>query len=69
MVVYNKEVGSFEYIGDARPLDYSSEITNVRDLVSKVHQWLQTQHRLTVGPIFRSLDKSNHGDLKPELIQ
>ena len=68
VVVYNKEVGSFEYIGEPRPLDMSLPVTNIRDILRILTQWLQTQNRLTVGPIFRSLDKANHGDLKPEVF-
>ena len=33
VVVYNKEVGSFEYIGEPRPLDMSLPVTNIRDIL------------------------------------
>jgi hypothetical protein len=36
VVVYNKEVGTFEYIGEARPLDYNTEITNIREFFSRL---------------------------------
>lgn len=41
VVVYNKEVGSFEYIGESRPLDMSQPVTNIRDILRILTQWLQ----------------------------
>lgn len=42
VVCYNKDVGSFEYIGEPRPLDYNTEITQSRELISKIQAWLQS---------------------------
>lgn len=64
MVVFNKESGAFEYIGESRPLDFNQDLKPVREVLSKIQAWLASQHRLQIGPIFRSLDKQNHGDLK-----
>jgi hypothetical protein len=36
VVVYNKEVGSFEYIGEPRPLNPHAQVENVRDLITNI---------------------------------
>ena len=36
VVVYNKEVGSFEYIGEPRPLNPHAQVENVRDLIANI---------------------------------
>lgn len=36
VVVYNKEVGSFEYIGEPRPLNPHAQVENVRDLIGNI---------------------------------
>ncbi len=36
VVVYNKEFGSFEYIGEPRPLNPHAQVENVRDLIEKI---------------------------------
>ena len=63
VVVYNKEFGTFEYIGDPRPLNFSEELTSLKDVLREIQGWVSHNHRLSVGPIFYSLDKGNFGEL------
>jgi hypothetical protein len=46
VVVYNKESGAFEYIGESRPLDFNQDLKPVREVLSKIQAWLASQHRL-----------------------
>jgi len=63
VVVYNKEFGTFEYIGDPRPLNFSEELTSLKDVLREIQNWVNNNSRLSVGPIFYSLDKGNFGEL------
>ena len=36
VVVYNKEVGSFEYIGEPRPLNPHAQVENVQTLIANI---------------------------------
>ena len=42
VVVYNRENGCFEYIGEPRPLDFNSEIKTVREVLDRMIIWLKT---------------------------
>jgi hypothetical protein len=66
VVVYNKETSSFEYIGEARPLDYATELTTVQDMFQELAKWIKSNPRITVSSIFRSLDKGNFGELSEQ---
>lgn len=42
------------------------EVKPVSEILKKIQAWLATQHRLSIGPIFKALDRQNHGDLKEQ---
>lgn len=63
VVAYNKDNGTYEYIGNTTPLDLVNDITSIREILDKLRQWVEKQHRLTVAPIFRALDRQNSGEL------
>ena len=63
VVVYNKQLGTFEYIGEPRLLDYGKEMTSVNDVLAEITRHLSQHSRITVSPIFYSLDKGNFGEL------
>lgn len=63
VVVYNKEAGTFEYIGEPIFMNNEGPITDIEDFINRLRQWLAQNERLTVRSIFESLDKQNFGEL------
>lgn len=63
VIVYNKEIGTFEYIGEPCPLNFDEEISSLKMILICLQNWVDNNSRLSVGPIFYSLDKGNFGEL------
>lgn len=67
-MVYNKQFGTFEYIGSPRPLSTMGLMTHVKQIFDEMDKWLKNNERITVRGIFQSLDKGCFGELKPEQV-
>jgi hypothetical protein len=63
VVVYNKESGTFEYIGEPISLNFDKELTDIEEFLASLRSWLKRNERLTVKSIFESIDKENFGEL------
>lgn len=63
MVVYNKETGTFEYIGDPIPLNLDKEVADIDEFLSQLRKWMAKNERLTLKSIFESIDRENYGEL------
>lgn len=64
IVLYNKDQGTFEYIG--QPVNLAEEeITDIEEFIGHLQKWLARSENqsLTVRSIFESLDKDNHGEI------
>jgi len=61
--VYNKESGTFEYIGEPILLNFERELTDIEEIIDASKRWLEKNKRLTVKSIFESMDKENFGEL------
>ena len=67
VVTKNPEFGTFEYIGAPMSLDGGvpgNEATTVGDVVARMYAWLQKYNRVSVGGIFKSLDRGGFGELR-----
>lgn len=69
MVVYNKEVGTFEYIGEPILLNFDRELSDIEEILASMRAWLKRNERLTIKSIFESLDKDNFGELSLEKFE
>ena len=63
VVVYNKESGTFEYIGEPIPLNLDREVADLDEFLACLKKWLARNERLTLKSIFESIDKENFGEL------
>ena len=63
MVVYNKESGTFEYIGEPIPLNFDRELTDTDEFLTQMKSWIKRNERLTLKSIFEYIDKENFGEL------
>lgn len=52
VVVYNREKGTFEYIGEPILLSSEEELKDVTAILDAMKKWLDQNPRLTVGTIF-----------------
>ena len=68
VVVYNRQHGSFEYIGEPILLSPQKASDNLREFFSKVDEWVKRNDRLTVRTIFQSLDRGNFGELTMDQV-
>jgi len=66
VVVYNKEFGTFEYIGEPIYLNHDKELSDIEKILASLRSWLQRNERLTLRSIFESLDKENFGELSTD---
>ena len=74
VVAKNVEFGTFEYIGKAMPLAYggsasqvaspSKDPRDVQEVLQQMKEWLTKNDRLTVRPIFHSVDQGGFGEIK-----
>ena len=64
-MLYNKDAGTFEYIGQPVPLA-EEEIGDIEDFIASLQKWLARSENqsLTVRSIFESLDKENYGEIE-----
>ena len=65
VVVYNKETGCFEYIGQPIYLSNDRELNDIEEFLANMRAWLNRQgnDRLTLKSIFESMDKESFGEL------
>jgi hypothetical protein len=63
VVVYNRENGTFEYIGEPILLNSEREIADLVELLHQMKKWLGTNPRLTVSSIFSAGDKQGFGEM------
>lgn len=63
VVVYNKEKGTFEYIGEPLLLNFDKELTDLQEVLHALKEWVGKNPRLTVGAIFSSQDTNGFGEL------
>lgn len=63
MVVYNKESGAFEYIGEPILLNYEKEVTDLEEMMSCIKNWLSKNARITPRSIFEACDKYGSGEV------
>lgn len=47
VVVYNKEHGTFEYIGEPVLLSFDKEVTDIDELLGNLKAWVKRNDRLT----------------------
>jgi len=40
-VAYNKDNGTYEYIGNTTPLDLVNDITSIREILDKLRLWVE----------------------------
>lgn len=67
VVTKNPEFGTFEYIGSPMPLNQGNPTNDPKsasEVVERMTSWLQKHDRITVGGIFRSLDRGGFGELR-----
>jgi hypothetical protein len=69
VVVYNKEFGTFEYIGEPIYLNHDKELTDIEEILASMRAWLARNERLTLRSIFESMDKENFGELSLEKFE
>lgn len=63
VVVYNKEQGTFEYVGEPVMLNFEREVTDVDELLENLKAWIKRNDRLTFQAIFESLDREQFGEI------
>lgn len=63
VVVYNKESGTFEYIGEPIYLNHDRELGDIDEFLASMKAWLSRNDRLTLKSIFESMDRENFGEL------
>jgi len=63
VVVYNKESGTFEYIGEPIYLNHERDLADIDEFLASIRSWLARNDRLTLKSIFESMDKENFGEL------
>jgi hypothetical protein len=63
VVVYNKESGTFEYIGQPISLNFDKEISDIEEFLAAMRSWIKRNERLTIKSIFEAIDKENFGEL------
>ena len=63
VVVYNKESGCFEYIGEPVYLNHEKELSDIDEILYTLKAWLKKNERLTYKSIFESMDRENFGEL------
>lgn len=68
-MVYNKEVGTFEYIGEPIFLNNERDLADIDEILASMRAWLTRNDRLTIKSIFESLDKDNFGELSIEKFE
>lgn len=61
--MYNKESGTFEYIGEPIYLNHERDLQDIEEFLASVRAWLARNERLTLKSIFESMDKENFGEL------
>ena len=68
VVEKHPEYGTFEYIGQPQPLraPQQDEARNVGEVIERMEAWVKANDRVTVGGIFRSLDRGRFGELRAE---
>jgi len=67
VVTKNQEHGTFEYIGAPMALHQgnpNNEPKTVQEVVGRMAAWLHKHDRITIGGIFRSLDRGGFGELR-----
>ena len=67
VVTKNPEYGTFEYIGAPMPLNRGNptdEPKSATEVVERMSAWVHKHDRITVGGIFRSLDRGGFGELR-----
>ena len=67
VVTKNQEFGTFEYIGAPMPLNNGNptdEAKSISEVVRRMSAWVHKHDRVTVGGIFRSLDRGGFGELR-----
>lgn len=62
-MTYNKESGTFEYIGEPIFLNHEKEMVDIEEMLVAMSSWLKRNDRLTLRSIFESMDKENFGEL------
>jgi hypothetical protein len=68
VVVYNKESGTFEYIGDPIFLNKDAEVIDIDEMLTRLRSWLGRNERLTFKSIFEHLDPQNFGELTEQKL-
>ena len=63
VVVYNKENGCFEFIGEPTYLNNDRELLDIEEYLASMRAWLNRNDRLTLKSVFESMDKENFGEL------
>ena len=63
VVVYNKEQGTFEYVGEPVMLNFEKEVTDVDEMLENLKAWIKRNDRLTFQAIFESLDREQFGEI------
>lgn len=69
VVTKNQEFGTFEYIGAAMPLNNGNptdQAKSLMDLIARITEWMKKFDRISIGGIFRSLDRGGFGELRVE---
>jgi len=69
VVVYNREKGTFEYIGEPILLSSSEELKDIASILDGLKKWLDCNPRLTVGTIFEQADSHGFGELSQQQLE
>lgn len=69
VVVYNRQQGTFEYIGEPICLKLEHEIDDLQTLVQEIRNWLDANPRLTVAAIFEQADSHGYGELTQRVFE
>jgi len=69
VVVYNREKGTFEYIGEPILLSSSEELKDIASILDGLKKWLDSNPRLTVGTIFEQADSHGFGELSQQQLE
>lgn len=67
VITKNPEFGTFEYIAAPMPLrsgNATDDAKTVSEVIRRMSDWLDKHNRITVGAIFRSLDRGGFGELR-----
>jgi len=69
VVVYNREKGTFEYIGEPICLSLDKEIDDLQALLQELGKWIEANPRITVGTIFEQTDSHGFGELSQKQFE